>query len=603
MRVRRVLVSFAHLCLIASSVAAAPRRDVLVVVNRQAPDGQAVADAYRAVRDIPESHQLLIDVAAQETIRRDQYLTAVERPIADWLQRQAAQDEITHIVLVRGVPLRVQPDAGTRMPLAAVDSSLALLYRKLTGAGVGAGPVPNPLFLEQVPAAGWPGFDRSRHDIYLVTRLDGFTAADATALAKRCGPSPATTPRVVLDGRPAATGPEHQWFTLAAERLRGAVPNVQVDLDQTASAVRDVDGVVGYFSWGAADPVNRERTLPVAFAPGAVGASLSSSDVRTFKEPPTGWKPGSWRDRRQFFEGTAEWLAGDLVRAGITGWAGAVADPYVDGVVRPQVLLPAYLAGRSLGESYYLATKYLGWRTVVLGDPLCRPFGQETEAPPLTRDERSGLTRPFLDRVMEQARRTAPPGTAGSLEVRVAARARLAQGDRARALTLLREWGAAHPEDLLTQQMLSLTLDPSTEREEAIAAYRAVLAQRPNDPVVANNLAFALATSPEHRAEALDLARRAYEQTRGEPTIADTYGWVLYHAGDLEQAERVLLEAVRRDPSLADARLHLALVHLGRGDLQRAREQWQGALERDASIAGRPEAAALVKSFGTSVPR
>ena len=598
MRVRPVLVSLVLLLLAGSSVAAAARRDVLVVVNRQVPDGQRLADAYRAARDIPESHQVLIDVAPQETMRRDQYLAAVERPVADWLQRQAAQDEIIYIVLMQGVPLRVQADPSTRMPLASVDSSLTLLYRKLTGAGVGPGPLVNPLFVEDAPEAGWPAFDRSRHDIYLVTRLDGFTAADATALAARCTPGPDSTMRVVLDGRPGGTGPEHMWFATAAERIRSAAPKVQVDLDQTASVIRDVSGVIGYFSWGAADPANRERVLPLTFAPGAVGASLSSSDVRTFKQPPETWKPGSWQDRVRFFEGSAEWLAGDLVRAGITGWAGAVADPYVDGVVRPQVLVPAYLAGRSLGEAYYLATKYLGWRNVVLGDPLCRPFGTAPEAQSFTRDERSGLTRPFLDRSMEQARRTGSPGSVASLEVRLAARARLAQGDRARALSLLREWGAAHPEDVATQQLLSLTLDPVTEREEAIAAYRAVLAQRPGDAIASNNLAFALAASPEHRAEALDLARRAYEQTRGDPTVADTYGWVLYHAGDLEQAERVLVEAVRRAPTLADARLHLALVHVARGDLTRAREQWQEAVTRDRSLADRPDAAPLVKAFG-----
>ncbi len=600
MRVRRIIVPLVLLLALASSAAAAPRRDVLIVVNRQAPEGKAVADAYRAARDIPVSHQVEIDVAPGETIRRGAYVEAVERPVVEWLQRHAAHDEITYIVLVRGVPLKVQGEPSTRTPLTSVDSSLTLLYRRLTGAGVGPGPIANPLFAENMPAEGWPAFDRSRHDVYLVSRLDGFTLQDAVALAGRCSAAPDPGGRIVLDGRPVASGPEQQWFGIAADRIRRDAAGIHVEYDQTASAVRGVAGVLGYFSWGSADPVHRDRVLPLTFAPGAVGASLSSSDVRTFKEPPAEWKPGSWQDRSRIFEGSAEWLAGDLVRAGVTGWAGAVADPYVDGVIRPQVLFPAYLAGRTLGEAYSLATKYIGWRTVVLGDPLCRPFGSETETPPLTRDEPSGLTRPFLERALQQARRTAPPGTVASLEVRVAARARLSQGDRARALTLLRDWAAAHPDDLPVQQMLSVTLDPVAERDEAVRAYRAVLAQRPDDAVAANNLAFVLAADAASRTEALDLARRAYEQMRGEPTIADTYGWVLYHAGDLDQAERVLSDAVRRSPDLLDARIHLALVLVARDQLPRAREQWAEALRRQPSIADRADVAPLVKAFGTT---
>ncbi len=601
MRVRRVLVLSFLLLASAGSAAAAPRADVLVVVNAQVPDGRLVADAYRAARDIPETHQVVIDVAPQDTLRRDQYLAAVERPIAQWIERHAAQDAITYIVLTHGVPLRVQADASTRTPLTSVDSSLTLLYRKLAGMGVGPGPIANPMFAEQRPDAGWPAFDRSRLDIYIVTRLDGFTAADAMALVSRCGAPPASG-RVVLDGRPASTGPEGQWFIETADRIRAGAPGIRVELDHTAAAIRDVADVIGYFSWGAADPVHRERTLPITFAPGAVGTSLSSSDVRTFAQPPADWKAGSWRDRARLFEGSADWLAGDIIRAGVTGWAGAVADPYVDGVVRPQVLLPAYLAGRSLGESYYLATKYIGWRTVVLGDPLCRPFGPEPEQVSLTRDDRSGLTRPFLDRVTEQARRTSSPAAAASLEARVAAQARLAQGERALAVAILRDWNAAHPGDLPVLQLLALTLDPVAERDEAIAAYRAVLAARPGDAVAANNLAFVLATDAAHRDEALELARRAYEQTRGEPTIADTYGWVLYHAGDLEQAERVLVEAVRRAPALVDARLHLALVLVARGETVRAREHWD-AIRRDAAVAARPEAAPLRAAFGEAPDR
>ncbi len=53
---------------------------------------------------------------------------------------------------------------------------------------------------------------------------------------------------------------------------------------------------------------------------------------------------------------------------------GQVGEAYVLGAVRPDILFPAYLAGFNLAEAFYLATPTLSWKTVVVGDPLCRPF-------------------------------------------------------------------------------------------------------------------------------------------------------------------------------------------------------------------------------------
>ena len=246
----------------------------------------------------------------------------------------------------------------------------------------------------------------------------------------------------------------------------------------------------------------------------------------------------------------------------------------IEGLVRPQILFPAYISGRSLAEAFSLATRHVGWRSVVFGDPLCRPFGAEPEPVTYTRDERSGLTRPFLDRLLELAARNAPRANPEYLEVQVAARSRIQQGDREKGLGLLRDHIVAHPDDVAALNLMALLLDSVKEREEAVRVYRAVLASRPDDIVASNNLAYVLADDPAHRDEALTLARRAYERAKGEPTVADTYGWVLYQSGDTAQAIRVLQEAVRRSPNLADAHLHLALAYLKAGQTAEAGAAW-----------------------------
>ena len=138
--------------------------------------------------------------------------------------------------------------------------------------------------------------------------------------------------------------------------------------------------VLGYYSWGSNDPANQLRRFGLAFAPGAIGGMFVSSDGRTFVEPPATWKP-SPPIGGPVFRGSFQSLAADLVRDGITGVSGHVDEPYLDAAARPQILFPAYVSGFNLAESFYLAVPYLSWQTIIIGDPLCRPFPGKTLPP------------------------------------------------------------------------------------------------------------------------------------------------------------------------------------------------------------------------------
>src|SRR5206468_11020843 len=85
-------------------------------------------------------------------------------------------------------------------------------------------------------------------------------------------------------------------------------------------------------------------------------------------------------DRSKPLAGTAQSLMGDLLREGATGAAGHVAEPFLEGTVRPQILFPACVSGFNLVESFYLAIPYLSWQTIVLGYPLCAPFARSALA-------------------------------------------------------------------------------------------------------------------------------------------------------------------------------------------------------------------------------
>ena len=374
---RRLLLAI--LCLAGGAVPsnAQTGANALVVFNSRVPVARQLADQYLQRRQVPPSNLVAIETDPAVQIARAAYERQIEAPIARALAKGGLHDRILYIVLIKGVPLRI---AGTPPPegtLSSVDSELALLYRKMSGQAVTVdGQIANPYFLGDRPIKEAVPFSHRSQDIYLVTRLDGFSDTDVNGLIVR-GAAPVTRGRIVLDQKATIIDRGgDRWLAATASRLQASGAGDRVLLDTTRSVVTDVDDVLGYYSWGSNDPASKVRAPKLGFVPGALVATFVSSDARTFEEPPATWTIGSGDDRSTFFAGSPQSLIGDLIRAGATGGAGHVAEPYLDATIRPQVLFPAYMAGFNLAEAYYLAMPYLSWQTVVIGDPLCAPFRQ-----------------------------------------------------------------------------------------------------------------------------------------------------------------------------------------------------------------------------------
>jgi tetratricopeptide (TPR) repeat protein len=118
--------------------------------------------------------------------------------------------------------------------------------------------------------------------------------------------------------------------------------------------------------------------------------------------------------------------------------------------------------------------------------------------------------------------------------------------------------------------VLARLLTARGEDEKAIALLRSALAEVPDLPSAANNLAFALAQRGEDLQEATELAQEARAARPDSSEIADTLGYV-YMRRDLAEAALVQFDAAlelatSETPSWATAQYHrgLALRELGR---------------------------------------
>ena len=337
------------------------------------PASLEVGNYYVQKRHIPAENLLRLRINPGESIERADYQRQIEGPIVNWLARNFAHDRILYIVLTKGIPLRINGTAGQDGTTASVDSELTLLYRQLTGtAAPPAGRVNNPYFLGDSTSRTKP-FTHENYDIYLVTRLDGYTVADVRALIDRAS-TPAREGAIILDDKEASPAGTNEWLKSAAENLKPTGSRNRVIYDTSRTVVQNVQNVLGYYCWGSNDPAIRERHFNLGFVNGALAAMFVSTDARTLNEPPADWKIGTSDDATTYFAGSPQSLMGDFIRDGVTGTAGHVAEPYLDATIRPNILFPAYLAGANLAEAFYEAMPYLSWQTVVIGDPLCAPF-------------------------------------------------------------------------------------------------------------------------------------------------------------------------------------------------------------------------------------
>jgi uncharacterized protein (TIGR03790 family) len=173
--------------------------EVLLVVNDRSPISRAIAGDYARQRHVSNILSVQCPDSAlntgNETIPLADYRQAIETPIRGFL---AAHTNIEFIVLTKGIPIRITGadmgscDEKSREPESirghpSVDSYLSALdYTNLPAIKIhiaGSGAI-GCAYSNRYWNATDP-FSHAKFGGYLVTRLDGYSEADAKALTAR----------------------------------------------------------------------------------------------------------------------------------------------------------------------------------------------------------------------------------------------------------------------------------------------------------------------------------------------------------------------------------------------------------------------------------
>jgi Tfp pilus assembly protein PilF len=222
---------------------------------------------------------------------------------------------------------------------------------------------------------------------------------------------------------------------------------------------------------------------------------------------------------------------------------------------------------------------------------LCAPFRSDKT---LTREQ----SAPDLDAETElpkylSARRLAAAAAANvptdAAKLMLKAEARRSRDDTIGMREALEKATAIDPRLTAAQTMLAGVYEELGEYDRAIERYQIVLSVNPSDPVVLNNLAYALAVRKGVPADALPFAQKAYIAAKRNALIADTLGWIYYLLGHHVDSQKYLEEAAKLAPDHAEIQLHLAHVYLALGRTDAALAALNRSLQLDVKFSARDD--------------
>ena len=122
-----------------------------------------------------------------------------------------------------------------------------------------------------------------------------------------------------------------------------------------------------------------------------------------------------------------------------------------------------------------------------------------------------------------------------------------------------------------------------------------MLAIHPDDVVVLNNLAWIYFQGNDPRARTM--AEHAFRLDTDNPGVLDTYGWILIHQDDVAKGRRLLRQASKQLPEVAEVSYHYAVALHKSGDQHKARKILQSLLASDKPFDGREQARQLLEDI------
>ena len=351
----------------------------VVVYNNTIPESVELAKVYAEERGIAQEHLVGLNCPTEEEITREQYDATIADPLREifrqrywWTVNESpgkppvvTASSIHFVAIIKGVPLKIHSidhypgDEPGNGPIksrneASVDSELSTIgfySSQISGA------IPNPYYRSFRAIS-----DFNNPKVLLVCRLDSPSAetvrtmiTDAIAREQN-----GLWGRAYIDaGEKRLTGwtTGDEWLgDIVGQLHKVGIPVVYENTPALFPDVYPMTNCAVYYGWYAGNVTGPFTRPDFRFAPGAIAVHIHSFSASTLRDPNANW-------------------VGPLITKGAAASLGNVYEPYLQLTSRLDTFNDRLLHGFTFAESAYMATPALSWMTVMVGDPLYRPYG------------------------------------------------------------------------------------------------------------------------------------------------------------------------------------------------------------------------------------
>lgn len=355
---------------------------VFILVNQASEDSQRIAEHYCRQRAIPQSNIIRLPLSRDEVISLDEYVQTIHNPLLDifldrglvegvahseidpWGRKKmsVATHQIAYLVTTKGVPLKftISKEGQSLEAIkaytnsldkeeASVDSELSAMLFNYYSLFEGA--IKNPEY------ATVHGVVTKPSRVLRVARLD---APSLSQVLKIIDDSIAVESyglrgRAYIDlGGPFADG--NEWIDKVGSLLEEA--HYEVDYEKTKRSFNYTDRLDApaiYVGWYKHRANHQWLDRSIRVPRGAIAYHLHSFSANTLRSERKNW-------------------LGPLLAKGYALTFGYVYEPFLGLSVRPDLFFQSLLSGQSAGEAFSFANPALSWQSILIGDPLYRPF-------------------------------------------------------------------------------------------------------------------------------------------------------------------------------------------------------------------------------------
>ena len=351
----------------------------IVIYNKAALDSAELARFYAKQRGIASDHIVGLTCSTDEEISREEYDSNIAGPLREifkiqkwWTLRETPEQQtvimttaIRFVAVIKGMPLKIKPTSDSYPgdqpgdgPVssrneASVDSELAIL-------GLFSGQISGPLrnlYFQSFKAIG----EMDNPILLLVCRLD---APNAETVRRMIVDSIATEKKG-LWGRAYVDGAHEtaagyvigdQWLREIPVQLHGH----QNGFGHFPAPALFPDGYpmtdcALYYGWRTEKVAGPFAHSEFRFSRGAIAVHIHSFSAMTLRDPKLFW-------------------VAPLLARGAAATVGNVYEPYLEFTAHLNIFNDRLVHGFTFAESAYSSIGVLSWMSVMVGDPLYRPY-------------------------------------------------------------------------------------------------------------------------------------------------------------------------------------------------------------------------------------